>query len=647
MQKKLSKSAYGGVSGEKYVPYVSQGDKKVGNVAILIMGSILAIIFAASTAYSGMKAGLTVAAGIPGSIIGSGLVGAFAKSKGILGKNIMQGMSSGGESIASGMIYVLPAIILIGGHINFIQGVIVGVLAILFSIGTASLVHNYLIVEEHGKLVYPEAMAISEALVASDTGGDSLKYMGVGFGIGGIITMLTSSVFGVVNNMISYVGSSFYKWKLDVEVNPLLAGIGFIVGLEVSLTMFAGAILSNFAIAPLIGYFTDMAGNGAHVWNNTSLAVNQMAVNDLSSSYVKYIGAGMMLCGGLIGAIKLIPTIVTSIKKTLAAKNVAGEEKNTLGMVAIVAGGVGIFVVGVIIAQNFLMGIVGALLAAILSLLFVIVSARIAGTIGCSNLPVSGMTIASLVIMTVVFVLFGWTDNNHTQILLMFGTFVVTAIAVGGGYMQSQKVTYVIGGSKSEMMKYFMIAGIVGVIVTVGTITILSPQFVTDSATPAFGLPQANLIATLTSGIMTGKLPWIMIIVGVVMALAFYFLDLPIMTVAIGFYLPISTTSIILIGALIKVFIEKVTRDEAIKNNRVQSGISLSSGLIAGGSIIGLIGIILHVTGVLKDHVLTGFANTNAMGIILLAVMVVSITVPLMMIHKGGATEDGTSESGD
>lgn len=647
MQKKLSKSAYGGVSGEKYVPYVNQGDKKVGNVAILIMGSILAIIFAASTAYSGMKAGLTVAAGIPGSIIGSGLVGAFAKSKGILGKNIMQGMSSGGESIASGMIYVLPAIILIGGHINFIQGVIVGVLAILFSIGTASLVHNYLIVEEHGKLVYPEAMAISEALVASDTGGDSLKYMGVGFGIGGIITMLTSSVFGVVNNMISYVGSSFYKWKLDVEVNPLLAGIGFIVGLEVSLTMFAGAILSNFAIAPLIGYFTDMAGNGAHVWNNTSLAVNQMAVNDLSSSYVKYIGAGMMLCGGLIGAIKLIPTIVTSIKKTLAAKNVAGEEKNTLGMVAIVAGGVGIFVVGVIIAQNFLMGIVGALLAAILSLLFVIVSARIAGTIGCSNLPVSGMTIASLVIMTVVFVLFGWTDNNHTQILLMFGTFVVTAIAVGGGYMQSQKVTYVIGGSKSEMMKYFMIAGIVGVIVTVGTITILSPQFVTDSATPAFGLPQANLIATLTSGIMTGKLPWIMIIVGVVMALAFYFLDLPIMTVAIGFYLPISTTSIILIGALIKVFIEKVTRDEAIKNNRVQSGISLSSGLIAGGSIIGLIGIILHVTGVLKDHVLTGFANTNTMGIILLAVMVVSITVPLMMIHKGGATEDGTSESGD
>lgn len=179
-----------------------------------------------------------------------------------------------------------------------------------------------------------------------------------------------------------------------------------------------------------------------------------------------------------------------------------------------------------------------------------------------------------------------------------------------------------------------------GVVVVIGTISILSPQFVTDSATPAFGLPQANLIATLTSGIMSGELPWIMIIVGVAMAIVLYFLELPIMTVAIGFYLPISTTSIILIGALIKVFIDKVTGDEAVKNNRIQSGISLSSGLIAGGSIIGLIGIILHVTGVLKDRVISGFASSNEMALILLVVMIVAIAAPLMMIKKGGDSED-------
>lgn len=166
MEKRLSKSAYGGGAGNKYVPYVTE-KKNGGNPVVMIMGIVLAIIFAASTAYSGMKAGLTVAAGIPGSIIGSGLISIFAKQKGILGKNILQGMSSGGESIASGMIYVLPAIILIGGHVNFLSGIMVGALAVLFAIGSASLVQNYLLVEEHGRLVYPESMAISEALVAS------------------------------------------------------------------------------------------------------------------------------------------------------------------------------------------------------------------------------------------------------------------------------------------------------------------------------------------------------------------------------------------------------------------------------------------------------------------------------------------------
>ena len=153
-----------------------------------------------------MKAGLTVAAGIPGAIIGSAFISAFARQKGILGKNIIQGMSSGGESVASGMIFVLPAVILIGSEISFLEGLAVGVGGVLFGVGIASLVHNYLIVEEHGELMYPESMAIAETLVASDAGGDSIKYMGIGFGISGIITILTGSFLNVANNIISFVG---------------------------------------------------------------------------------------------------------------------------------------------------------------------------------------------------------------------------------------------------------------------------------------------------------------------------------------------------------------------------------------------------------------------------------------------------------
>ena len=631
MSKKLSKEAYGGIHGKDYVPYITDKSKTGANVAVLIIGILLATIFAASTAYSGMKAGLTVAAGIPGSIIGSAFIAAFASGKGILGKNIVQGMASGGESVASGMIFVLPAILLIGSQVSFLEGLAVGVGGVLFGIGVSSLVYNYLIIEEHGKLMYPESMAICETLVASDAGGDSMKYMGIGFGISGIITVLTGSFLNVTNNVISFIGSKFYKYKFEVEVNPLLLGIGFIVGLEVSLTMFAGSILANFGITPLISYFTEMAGEGANVWNNSSMAISQMGVNDIGGNYVKYIGAGMMLCGGIIGAVKLIPTIIASVQETMKAKSSNdGEGSSALQTIILLGGIVIAFVAGFIISGSVTMAIVGAIASVLLAGLFVIVAGRLTGTIGTSNLPVSGMTIASLVILTLVFVIMGWKGQADNKSLLLFGTFIVVSIAIAGGYSQSQKVTYIIGGSKSEMQKYFTIAGIVGVIVVVGTILLLSNQLTITGDNPPFALPQANLMSTLTSGIMSGQLPWVMIIVGVFMAIVLYFLGLPIMTVAIGFYLPIATTSIILIGALIRVFVEKTSKSEQEKEVKVSNGISLSSGLVAGGSIIGLIGIILQVTGVIKSAGPSGFAAGNMMAVILLVVLVVCTALPIV-----------------
>ena len=633
MNKKLSKEAYGGVDGKNYVPYITDKSKKGTNFAVTVIGIVLATLFAASTAYSGMKSGLTVAAGIPGAIIGSMLVGVFAKGKGILGKNIIQGMSSGGESIASGLIYVLPAIILIGSNFSFLEGLVVGLGGSLFGIGCSALVYNYLIIEEHGKLMYPEAMAISETLVASEGGGDSIKYMGIGAGISGIINILTGSFLNLLNNTMTFVGSKFYKWKFSMEVNPLLLGLGFIVGLEVALTMFAGSILSNFGIAPLIGYFSDMANGSAHIWNDASTAINQMGVNEISGSYVKYIGAGMMLCGGIIGAIKLIPTIIVSIKSTMSSKSEGSNNSEKSGeMIILLAGTIIGFVAAFLISNgNIMMAIIGAIVSLILSFLFVIVAGRLSGTVGTSNLPVSGMTIASLVILTLVFVIMGWKSLADNKALLLFASFMVTAIAVSGGYNQSQKVTYIIGGSKKEMQRGFALASIVGVIVVVGTITLLSSQLAVTGADAQFALPQANLMSTLTSGIMSGNLPWVMIIVGVVMAIVLFLLNLPIMTIAIGFYLPISTSSIILVGALIRVLVEKLSKNAAEKEARVSNGISLSSGLVAGGSIIGLLGIILQVLGIITPKTPTGFAAGNIMAIVLLVVLVIATILPIML----------------
>ncbi len=631
MNQKLSKGAYGGIAGKDYVPYVSKNSGSGGNITVLIIGIALSALFAASTAYSGMKAGLTVAAGIPGSILGSVFIAMFAREKGILGKTLLQGMASGGESIASGMIFVFPAILLIGSHVTFLEGLVIGVGGALFGIGAASLVYNYLIVEEHGKLMYPESMAISETLVASEGAKDSLKFMGIGFGIGGLITTVTSSFLNITNNVISFVNEPFYKWKFQLEVNPLLLGIGFIVGMQVSLTMFAGSILSNFAITPLIGYFATLGSGGPAVWNNPSVSVNAMGVGDIAGSYVKYIGAGMMLSGGLIGAIKLIPTVIASIKETMNARGKgsggAGTSVETVILLSgIIVGFIGGFLVS---GGNFAMAILGAVLSMVLSLMFVIVSGRLTGTIGTSNLPVSGMTIASIVIVTLLFVGLGWKSVDDNKALLLFGSFIVTAIAAAGGYCQSQKVSFIIGGSKNEMQKYFAISSVVGVVVVTCVILLLSNQLSMTGDNVPFALPQANLMATLTAGIMSGQLPWVMIICGIVMGIVLFLLGLPVMTVAIGFYLPISTTSIILLGALVRYFVEKYAKNEKEKEAKVSNGVSLSSGLVAGGSIIGLIGIVLQVTGVISGKGPSGFANSNGMAFILLVILVVATAIPL------------------
>ena len=283
------------------------------------------------------------------------------------------------------------------------------------------------------------------------------------------------------------------------------------------------------------------------------------------------------------------------------------------------------------ISQSIKMAIIAVIVSLLLSLLFVIVSGRLTGTIGTSNLPVSGMTIASLVILTLVFVIMGWSSQADNKSLLLFAAFMVVAISVAGGYSQSQKVSYIIGGSKKEMQNSFLISSIVGVVVVIGTIKILSEQLAVTGVDAQFALPQANLMATLTSGIMSGDLPWPMIIVGIVMALFLFFLNLPIMTIAIGFYLPISTTSIILVGALIRVVIEKMSKSEKEKEVKVSNGISLSSGLVAGGSIIGLVGIILQVTGLITPKTPVGFASGNMMAIILLVILVIATIVPIML----------------
>ncbi|MFD1393810.1 OPT/YSL family transporter [Lacticaseibacillus jixianensis] len=592
---------------------------RVGATITLSVGILLALLFAASTAYSGMKAGLTVAAGIPGAIIGSAVVKAFARKQGFAGTNQMQGMASGGETVASGMIFVLPAILLIGAQISFFEAVLVGTLGVLFGIGTASIVENHLIVGSKDSLLYPEAMAISETIRASAEGGKGLKMMASGFGIGGLLTMATGSMFGWINNHFVMYGPKDFKWKFELEVNPLLAGIGFIVGMQVALQMFAGSLLANFAIAPLIGYFTEMAHGSNEVWNAAGTAVNTLGFDGIAGSYNRYLGAGMMLCGGLIGAVKLIPVIGRSLKVAFGGK----EKKSMFGIALLGFAILAVFVLSSIFSGNILIGLLGGGLAMALAFVFVVVAANLTGTIGTSNLPVSGMTIASLVLLTVLFVAMGWTSDFDLRSLLLLATFAVTAISIGGGYSQTQKATELVGAKRPKMQRNFLLAAVLGVIAVVGVIVVLAGQLADTGANAAFALPQANLIAALTSGIIKGELPFTIIFIGVVMGLVMHFLKLPIMTVAIGFYLPMATVAIILVGALVRKVVEG--KGKPANQERVQNGVSLSSGLIAGGSIVGLTGILLSISGLVTHGTPTGFLASNGAAIVLLISLVAAM----------------------
>ncbi len=619
MNKRLSKYAYGDIHGKDYTPFTTDSElkKSEDSILVLVIGILLAVLFAASTTYSGLKTGITVAAGIPGAVIGGSILKSMKRDN-ILAPTLLQGMSSGGESVASGLIYILPAIILIGAKISFPVAVISGIAGALLGIAVASIVQQNVIVEEHGNLIFPEALAISETIVATEEGGEPLKFMLIGSTIGAIFTFISDSFTNVANKLIEIQSNGFYKWRVGLEVNPMLIGLGFIIGMAVAFEMLAGSILANFVVTPTMGYFTSMLPDTVVAWNDPTVAVNTMTASQIASTYTKYIGAGAMLCGGFISIIKLIPIIISSIQEQFKAKS-SDEPKSILGKIVIFTGIIMALLTFVIASNgNVVMMVFAGLLTLAFVFMFAIVSARLAGSVGTSMLPVSGMTIASLVILTIVFVLLGATSVEDNKALLVFGTVIVTAISVSGGYSQSQKASFLIGGSPNTMLKGFSLSAIAGV-VTVTLVILLCAQ--TENFATAFAMPQAGLMSALTQGILAGNLPWAMVLAGMALSIVIYMFGKSVMSVALGFYLSMDVVGILFIGGLLRYVVDNVIKDPEVKEKRVGNGISLSTGIVAGSSIVGILGIVvtLFVPAVRLDAPI-GLLSTNVAALIQLII---------------------------
>ena len=582
----LSKQSYGGCRGGDYVPYVAATEAmpEITGYSILL-GILFAAIFAAANTYLGLKVGMTISAGIPGAILAIGLLRRVFKRNYILEANVVASLAAMGESIAGGIIFVLPALILLGFGLGIPTIVIVTIIGGLMGVFFITPVRRYLIVEEHGTLIYPESMAAAEVLVTGTEGGGGFRTVLAGMGVGSAFKLLSGG-FAIWSESASYTIRSYQGTCVSIDAIASLMGVGFIVGTQTSLLMFGGSVVAWLALIPLLKLF----GAGmAHPLYPSLIPIAQMDATAIWSSYIRYVGAGAVAAGGFISLVKSLPTIVSSFKQAAAGmrQGEAGkvtrmnrEAPLTWVITAAVLGFLLVWLVPVVGG-----GLVGALMAVVFSFFFAVVSGRMVGLIGASNNPVSGMTIAALLIVTTVLKLMGNTGSHGMTTALMIGGVVCIAIAVAGGTAQSLKTTFIIGGNPRNIQAGMFIALAVASGAAAGTLMLLNKAYGIGSlAVPA---PQATLMKMIVQGIMTGQLPWTLVVVGIALALFCFLVDVPILAVALGIYLPIGLTAAVCAGGVIRSLVERKA-NHAGNDQAVDKGILLASGIVAGDALMGI-----------------------------------------------------------
>lgn len=584
----ISHSAYGGVHGDDYIPYIPASEVMPEATAVsIILGILLAILFGAANTYLGLRVGLTISASIPAAILATGLLRGIFKRNNILEANMIQSIAAMGESVAGGLIFTLPAIIIWGMDLKISTIIVVTLLGGLLGIVFIVPLRRYLIVEEHGSLVYPEGMAAAEVLVTGSTGGTGFKTVLTGI-VGGSLFKLFSGGFGFWLEEPQWTIAPMQNTVFGINTLSSLLGVGYIVGIEASLYMFAGALVAWLGLIPLIKYFG--SGLTTPLFPSTKLIL-EMTATEIWSKYIRYVGAGAVAAGGFISLGRSLPTIIRSFNSAVSGMGSKGEAaKRTeidIPMTWVISAAILVFLLSWFLPwTNF--GLVGSLLVIIFSFFFAVVSARIVGIIGVSNNPVSGMTIATLLFATSVLRLIGYVGDLGMIVAILVGGTVCVAISVAGGAGQNMKTTFIVGGTPRhiEIGMYF---GVIGASVIVGYVILMLHRTYGMGST-AIPAPQATLMSMVVQGVMTGALPWTLVFIGVVFGVMVALLGISILPFALGLYLPIHLSAGILVGGIIRVLVDKkFSKNEELLKKQTEKGILLSSGLVAGDALTGIV----------------------------------------------------------
>ena len=577
--------------GQKYLPVVpATVEMPELTFRSLAIGVVVGVLFGAANAYLGLKVGLTVSASIPAAVIGVAVLRGALRRGTLLETNIVQTIGSAGESLAAGAIFTLPVLYLWGEVPGFWPifplSLFGGLLGVLFMIPLRRL----LIVGEHGRLGYPEGTACAEVQVAAQAGGSQARLLFLGMGVGALYTALEKFGHLWTPEPDIAINQGGFRTSVGGDVTPELLGVGFIIGPRVAAVMLAGGAMGWLVILPLIYLFG--SGVTEAIPPEMTTPVVEMGSFAVWSRYVRYIGAGAVAFGGLFSLLKSAPVLWGVLGAAGAAlRGAVGEQSvrtdRDLPTVFILVGLLG---VGLLVAflplqagNRGAVGVLAALAVVVFSFFFVTVSSRITGIVGTSSNPVSGMTIATVLVCAV---LFGWLYGAAVSkvAVLTIGSLVCIAAAIAGDTSQDLKTGFLVGASPDKQQ----IGEIVGVVTAALAMSTVLALFRADIVSGAFKAPQANLIKLVIDGVLEGNLPWGLILVGVALAACVEMMGLPTLAFAVGLYLPIHLSVPIMIGGLIRLVMERGSRPQKLEGRR-ESGILYASGLIAGAASIGTI----------------------------------------------------------
>ena len=630
---------------ESFKPYIS-ADKVLPEFTVtsILMGIILAVVFGAANAYLGLKVGMTVSASIPAAVISLGVIRVIMKKNSILESNMVQTIGSAGESLAAGAIFTMPALFLwaeegkiaMPGYLEItLIALFGGILGVLFMIP----LRKALIVEEHGILPYPEGMACAEVLLAGEEGGSNASTVFAGMGLGAAFKFIVDGL-KIVPSDIATPNIKGYAGQIGVEIYPALIGVGYICGSSISSYMFAGGIIAWLVLIPAVVFFggsIDFATLG-----NTGLAGQTIAevyeangASAIWSNVIKYVGAGAIATGGVISLLKSLPLIIKtfagamkSLKNTSGGTNVRTDRDLKM---PVVLGIILIVIILIWLVPSVPVSLLGAFLIAIFGFFFATVSSRMVGLIGSSNNPVSGMAIATLLISTFVLKATGNTGMAGMTGAIAIGSIICVIAAIAGDTSQDLKTGFIVGATPAKQQVGELIGVVASGFAIAGVMSLLNKAWGFGSAEiPA---PQATLMKMIVEGIMDAKLPWVLVFMGVFLALALEVLRVPVMPFAIGLYLPIYLSCGIMVGGVVRLFLDKKKEAEAKKKEMISNGTLYCAGMIAGE---GLVGILMAVLAIIKvgdnsiGAIIGGLFNLsgaagNIVGLIVLALMILSL----------------------